>query len=172
MAEREYRRFILQKRDGSFIISSNTSSIHTGGIMKKVFFVILIVLLAMSCGKKEAVKKISPESQLSQESFALAETIRQAFEKGDLDTIKNNSTEAGYADITINERAYDGIGLVFTPRWVEIEDEKVSLNIAWKSTWTADDIIAEESGMAIFMMEGTPLKVTKILRANPFVLPE
>ncbi|UCE79770.1 MAG: hypothetical protein JSV13_03785 [Nitrospiraceae bacterium] len=140
--------------------------------MKKIVFVILIVLLVMSCGKKEAVKKISHESQLAQESFALAETVRQAFEKGDLGIIKINSTEAGYADITSNERAYDRVGLVFTPRWVEIEDENVSLNIAWKGTWTADDMIAQESGMAIFLMEGTPLKVTKILRANPFVFPK
>lgn len=140
--------------------------------MKKIVIVVLIALLFVSCGKKEAVKKISRESQLSQEAFALAETIRQAFENKDLDTMKNNSTEVGYKDITINERVYDSVTLVFTPRWVEIKDKNVSLNIAWKGTWTVADMIAEESGMAIFIMEGTPLKVSKILRANPFIFPE
>lgn len=132
----------------------------------------MMVLLFFSCGKKEAVQKTSPESQLTQESFALAETIRQAFEKGDRDTIKNHSTEAGYADITVASRDFDTVRLDFTPRWVEIEYKKVSVNIAWKGSWTAGDIIAEDSGMAIFIMEGTPLKVTRILRANPFAFPE
>jgi hypothetical protein len=140
--------------------------------MKKIVFVVLIVLLVVSCGKKEAVKKISRESQITQEAFTLAETVRQAFENKDLDTIKNNSTETGYKDITINEKVYDSVTLVFTPRWVEIEDKNISLNIAWKGTWTVNDMIAEESGMAIFIMEGTPLRVSKILRGNPFVFPE
>jgi hypothetical protein len=30
----------------------------------------------------------------------------------------------------------------------------------------------EERGMAVFEMQGNPLKVTRILRANPFILQE
>jgi hypothetical protein len=87
-------------------------------------------------------------------------------------TLKQNSTEKGYRDITANSRGYDRVDLTFTPRWVEIESDRLNVNISWKSTWVAAGKSVEDRGMAVFVMQGTPLKVAGILRANPFVHPE
>ncbi len=133
---------------------------------------LLILLVLTSCGGKKEVKQPSQESKTSIEAFALAETIRNAFLKNDKDTLQKNSSEAGYKDITSNKKPYDTVEITFTPRWVEIDNQQINLNITWKSAWTTSGRRTDGRGMAVFVMEGKPLKVVKILRANPFIYPE
>jgi hypothetical protein len=64
------------------------------------------------------------------------------------------------------------VELDFTPRWVEIEKSKVYLNVAWKGAWVVGKETVRERGMAVFLFEGTPLKLSKIVRGNPFKYPE
>jgi hypothetical protein len=138
--------------------------------MKKIVILFFVVLSLVSCGKKE-VKPVSPESATSLEAFALADTVMTAYISNDRETMKKNSTAEGFKDITANKKAYDRVELVFTPRWVEIENNQIYLNISWKSVWTNAGKKSEDRGMAVFVMDGKPLKVSKILRANPFIYP-
>ncbi len=139
--------------------------------MKKAFILLSAVLFLFACGKKE-VKPVSSESKTSLEAFALAETIENAFLKKDKETIRQNATPDGFQDVMANTKPYDSVEITFMPRWVEIDDAKVTLNVSWKSTWTAAGRKAEDRGMAVFLMEGRPLKLSKIVRGNPFVFPE
>jgi hypothetical protein len=136
---------------------------------------LLMMLLAavalVSCGKKE-VRPPTQESKTALEAFALADKIKDAFMKKDIEAIRVDSTESGYKEVTANRKSYDSVELTFNPRWVEIEQDKVTLNIAWKSTWTAGGKETEDRGMAVFVMEGRPLKLSGILRTNPFTFPE
>jgi len=138
--------------------------------MKKVLLLLFVGVLLVSCGKKE-VKQVSQESKLTQEAFTLTETVKNAFMVKDNITLKKSSTEEGYRDITTNTREYERVELTFTPRWVDIEGNQLHLNISWKSTWVASGRSTEERGMAVFVMEGIPLKISKVLRGNPFVFP-
>ena len=140
--------------------------------MKKVMLVLLACCMAVSCGGKKEVKQVSQESKSTKEAFALAETIKTAFINKDLATIQRNASDEGYRDITANRKVFDSVGLSFTPRWVEIEGSRLMVNIAWKSSWALSGRRVEERGMTVFVMEGNPLKVTKILQANPFVIPD
>ena len=140
--------------------------------MKKVVFVLLMCCLGIACGGKKEVKPLSLESKTATEAFALAETIRSAFVRKDLTTIQKNATEAGYRDVTKSRKTYDSVEMSFTHRWVEIDGSALTLNIAWKSSWTSSGRKSEERGMAVFGMEGNPLKLTKIMGANPFILPD
>ena len=139
--------------------------------MKKILLLLFVVVLLVSCGKKE-VKTVSQESKITQEAFTLAEVIKNAFMVKDTLTLKKSATEAGYKDITANTKGYDRVELTFTPRWVEIDNNQLQVNISWKSTWMVSGKSTEERGMAVFVMEGTPLKLTRVLRGNPFVMPE
>lgn len=139
--------------------------------MKKILLLLLVGMLLISCGKKE-VKQVSQESKLTLEAFTLAETIKKAFMVKDNITLQKSATETGYKDITINTRGYDSVEFTFTPRWVDIENNRLHVNISWKSTWVVSGRSKEERGMAVFLMEGAPLKVSRILRGNPFVMPE
>lgn len=138
--------------------------------MKNVALILLACILTVACGGKKEVKQVTPESRMATEAFALTETIRNAFIRKDMATIQKSSTETGYRDITSNRKTFDSVEITFTPRWVELEGNQLQVNIAWKSTWTLSGRKSEERGMAVFEMEGTPLRVTKILRANPFVM--
>lgn len=140
-------------------------------MIRKTFILVVLAFFVYSCSSKE-VKQPTPESKTSLEAFALAETIKGAFIKNDMAAIRNNSTEAGYKDVTLNKTPFDSVELTFTPRWVEIEDNKVTLNVAWKSQWGASGKTISDRGMAIFVLEDRPLKLAKILRSNPFIFPE
>jgi hypothetical protein len=138
--------------------------------MKKITLLLLATVLLLSCGGKKEVKQVSQESKSATEAFGVAETIKNAFVKKDLATIQKNATEAGFKAITTGRQVFDSVDITFTPRWVEIEGDQILVNISWKSTWLLSGRKADERGMAVFVMEGNPLKVTKILRANPFIV--
>ena len=140
-------------------------------IMKKTIWLFMVIVLMFACGKKE-VKQVSQESRTSLEAFELASKLKNAFISKDLTSMQQNSTEEGYKYLTANRKPFDKVELNFTTRWVEIEENNVALNVSWKSKWTASGKISEDRGMAVFSMEGKPLKLTKILMANPFIFRE
>ena len=140
--------------------------------MRRTALFLFVFIVLISCGKKE-VKPVSQESKISQEAFALAEKVRDAFIKNDRATLQQISTEKGYRDVTASSKSFETVELIFTPRWVEIEpNQNVMMNVTWKSKWTSAGKKLEDRGMAVFVLEGRPLKLAGILRANPFIFPE
>ncbi len=145
------------------------SKITSNIIFHFVFFI--FIFLMASCGKKE-VKPVSEESKTAQEAFRVAEVIKDAYINNDSITIEKNSTRDGYLKIIEERKSFDSAELSFTPRWVEIENTHVNLHVSWIGTWMVKGKKIEDRGLAIFVMEGKPLKLAKILRANPFKQPE
>jgi len=131
----------------------------------------LSFLLLPACGGKEA-KKVSPESLLAQEAFELAETLKSAYVEKDRARLEEHSTESGYRELIGSMKNFDGAELSFTPTWVEIQGSTVHLTLSWKGTWSMQGKSTEDRGMAIFLFEGTPLKLGQVQRANPFRQPE
>ena len=138
--------------------------------MKKTALLFCILLVVVSCGKKE-IKPVSRESKTALEAFKLADEVRQEFIKRDFAAIRQNSTEEGYDAIAGDKTSFDSLELTFTPRWVEIDKDRVVVNISWTSNWVIGGKEKQDSGMAVFVMKGLPLKVAAIERANPFVAP-
>jgi hypothetical protein len=132
---------------------------------------LFILLLFVSCGNKE-VKPVSPDSKLAQESFQLAEKLREAYINKDKAVLEENSTANGYKELVRAVRYFDKADLTFTPTWVEIKESTVSLTVSWKGTWTVGGRMNEERGLAIFVLEGQPLKLVMVQRENPFSQPE
>ena len=139
-------------------------------IYKSCIFLLLIVFLT-SCGKGE-VKRVSEESKIAQEAFGLAETLKHAYIEDDRKTIEKISTQDGYRELIGAIKKFDRAELTFTPTWVEIEDSVVSLTISWKGEWIVGGVRTENRGVAIFVLEGSPLKLARIQRENPFREPE
>lgn len=140
--------------------------------MKKALILLLIAVLPLlSCGKKE-VKKVTDESKIAQEAIALAEGIKEAYLKRDLAVIENNTTKEGYRELLGAIKRFDKAELTFSSKWVEIEKTSVSMKIAWSGKWVVSGETTEERGTALFIFEGSPLKLSRILRANPFRQPE
>jgi uncharacterized protein YcfL len=138
--------------------------------MKKAVILLCAALFLFACSKKE-VKPVSSESKTSLDAFALADIIENAFVKKDEETIRQNTSPEGYEAVMANTKPYDSVEFSFTPRWVDIDGSQVTLNVSWRSTWTASGQKVKDRGMAVFLMEGRPLKLTKIVSGNPFVFP-
>lgn len=132
---------------------------------------LFILLFLSSCGKKE-IKPISEESKIAQEAFKLADVIKGAYIKNDRVTIQKNSTKDGYKELIGIMKSFDDAELTFTPRKVEIEDSTVYLSLTWNGIWMVRGKRIEERGLAIFVMEGRPLKLSRVIRENPFWQPE
>jgi hypothetical protein len=147
-------------------------------LLKRLSFIAVLLflltggVLLTSCGGSKEVKKVSPESKLAQEAFELAETLKEAYLRNDRDAIGENSTKEGYREIIGALKPFDSAELTFTPTWVEIMDSTVNLTISWKGIWVAQGKTTEERGSGVFVLEGKPLKLVKIQRANPFSQPE
>ena len=136
-----------------------------------LFSFLMLVFLLVSCGKKE-VKQVSEDSKITQESFMLADVIKNAYIKNDLFTLERNTTKDSYNELIEARKIFDIAELSFTLHWVEIEDSTVNLQVSWRGTRTVKGKRIEDRGLAVFVMEGRPLKLAKVLRDNPFKEPE
>ncbi len=134
-------------------------------------FVLILFLLA-SCGGKKEVKKETEESKIAKEAFGVVEVVKNAYIKKDTNTIEKNATKDGLAAITNDIRKFDSVDFTFKPVWVEIESNRVMLNVSWHGKWQKGANTIDERGMAIFILKDKPLRVDKILRTNPFDFPE
>jgi hypothetical protein len=141
------------------------------GVSFLLIFMLVLLFFPVACGKKE-VKPVTQESKTAQEAFELAEAIKKAYEEKDKSALEENTTADGYRELIGAIKSFDRAELAFTPTWVEIKDSSVSLNISWKGAWTVRGTVTNESGLAVFVLEGSPLKLSKILRENPFRQPE
>lgn len=138
--------------------------------MKKIFMTIpALIFLLSGCGE---VKTVTEESKIAQEAFGVAAEIREAYVKKDLSTIEKNSTKDGYRQILISMKKFDSADLVFTYKWVDINQTIVTVKVAWKGTWMMSGQQTEEQGTALFVFEGKPLLLSRIRNANPFLQPE
>ncbi len=154
----------------------------TGGSMKGVLSrkttgsiaicTLCAALLLASCGGKKEVKQESQESKIAQEAFSVAEALRSAYAKKEFAAIADWSTKDGYKEVIDSIKYFDSVELDFTPRWVEINKSKVYLNVAWKGTWVVGKDTVRERGMAVFLLEETPLKLSKVVMGSPFKYPE
>lgn len=142
--------------------------------MKRVLVLVAVIiasLFVVSCGKKE-VKKVSEDSRVATEAFALIETVRKAYTGRDMTTLERSFTKDGYRAVSSGMKYFDSVSLTFAPALMEIEADKVQVNVSWKGTWRKLGKTTEQRGMAVFVLKEKPLKVDAVLNANPFVLPE
>lgn len=135
-----------------------------------VLLLIIAVALLSACEKE--VKRQSEDSFLALEAFDLTEAIRRAYVERDFNTVASYCTEAGYREIEKDIKRFDRAELEFTPRWVGIEDDVVRLKVSWKARWALKDRVTEERGLAVFQLEGRPLKLSRVLRDSPFKYPD
>ncbi len=137
----------------------------------RVIVVLFLALAVSACGKKAEVRP-SPEAVRAREAFQLAEKLRAAYLSRDKTRFEALTTRKGYLKIIGSIRDFDSATLRFTPRWVDLEGTRVILYINWKGTWQKGGKSYSDEGLSTFVLEGSPLRLDDILRANPFSRPE
>lgn len=135
-----------------------------------VLAVCCVVLSLLSCGKKE-VKKETLEGRIASEAIAVIDKLKGAYIKRNRSEIEQTTTPQSARAILQSLAKFDSVELSFNPVWMEIEQDKVTVNVSWKAKWTVSGNTVEDRGMAIFELRGQPMKVDRILRANPFNVP-
>lgn len=141
--------------------------------MRRIGFIFLIILglFMTGCSKKEEVKRIPPEVNVSREAFDVLEEARKAYEARDDEKLAELATSRGYEQIKKEMKPFESVRLSFSPRWVEVKPESVIVNVQWEGTWTVNAKETAERGMGVFELAGKPLKLDRILKGSPFAQP-
>lgn len=157
------------------IVPAGEKELHSLiGYGRRLFAILIALIVAIAfvaCSKKE-VKPVSTESKLALEAFQIAEDLRKAYQENDHDALRDLCTIDGYRELIGGMKKFDSVDLAFTPTWVEIANSVVSLSVSWKGVWSVEGRNREERGLGIFVLEGSPLRLARVKRDNPFVQPE
>jgi hypothetical protein len=143
--------------------------------MRKLkFFLISIMVLSIfiSCGGKKEVKPQPPEARKAEEGLRVIEKIKEYYVSKELEKIKDLTTAKGYLSFIGSVREFEKATVMFTPRWIEIERDEMTLYIDWSGTWTVKGKEYKRNGLAAFKLRSNPLLLDEILRANPFSEPK
>lgn len=136
------------------------------------FVVVLFGSFIFACSKSE-VKKPSEEAIIAKEAIELVNTIKEAYMNNNEDKIRELSAN----DEVIKKISFSGkpSDLEFIFRWIEIKDNKAEVYVSWKALWKSvakvtveDSKYIESKGFCLFILEGKPFRLVKILRENPF----
>ena len=138
--------------------------------MRKVLLIFIVALILSAC-ESEQVKPPSEDSELALQAFAVSESVRDLYVKKDYDAMSEMFTAEAYKEFRAGLRQWESVELTFTPRLVEIENDKVTLNVSWQGKWVFMGRTASERGMAVFEMDGRPLKISRIPMGSPFIYP-
>ncbi|MEN2986192.1 MAG: hypothetical protein ABDH16_06025 [Thermodesulfovibrionaceae bacterium] len=139
--------------------------------MRRIVIFILFLLI-FSCGSKKQVRVPSFEYTYTNQAFKVVDELRQAYQNKDNLGIRKNCSESAYREIIASIKPFDKAELEFTPVFAEIEADTLRLYISWNGRWSYIGKETEERGLAIFLMRGSPPKVEKIIRGNPFKYPD
>lgn len=141
-------------------------------MLRKTLLLLLMLALALLVACTKEVKVQNEDSIAALEAFAVAEGLRAAYVKKDFKAMAALSTEDGYSSLRPGFGDFEAVELTFTPRWVDINDDHIALNVSWKGTWDIRERKYPARGMAVMELVGNPLRLNRILRSNPFRSPE
>lgn len=138
--------------------------------MKKnqVIFITLILTL-LGCGGKDKVKP-SADYLLTTEAIETINVLKTAYQGKDIIKLKGISSSE-IADRVAGGLFFDSAELSFAPRTVRIKDQSVMVNTNWQGTWIINNNTFKNRGIAVFVFEGSPLKLVRIDGDNPFHTP-
>ncbi len=139
--------------------------------LKFLLVLIVVLFLSISCGGKKEVKPQPPEAKRAEEGLKVIEKIKEYYISKDLKNIKALTTPKGYLAFIGDIKEFESATLVFTPRWVDIERDEMTLYIDWSGTWVVKGKEYKREGFAAFRLIGDPPLLDEILRANPFSEP-
>ncbi|MDA8089331.1 MAG: hypothetical protein M0Z61_03780 [Nitrospiraceae bacterium] len=138
--------------------------------MRRSFIILLLFVLAASAGcSKKQVKPVPEGAVYYNNANKIIQVLRNGYAAKDPGIIKAVSTQNGLNAIVPNLGRFDSVELTFTTKWMDVSNGGATVNVEWKGVWTKDGKKDSESGMAVFVLTGNPLKFDKILTGNPFI---
>ena len=138
--------------------------------MKKIYYLILVLLVFafIGCGKEEI--KPSSDSVLTKEVLGKIDAIRTAYQNKDKAAMESH-TDSVLADRISKELFFTNAELSFTPKKVSINGLSVTVSLSWQGTWIVKGNNIKKQGVSVFVFEGIPMKLLRVDGDNPFQTP-
>jgi len=130
---------------------------------------VILVFVFLGCGGKDRVKP-SADSILATEALNTANAIKTAYENKNENSLRSRLAPE-LAESISKELFFEKAELSFTPRLVNIKASTVMININWQGTWVIKGNDIKNLGVAVFVFEGSPMKLIRVDGDNPFLTP-
>ncbi len=138
--------------------------------MKKTYILLIIAcLIFINCGGKKEIKP-SADSVITQNSLRVIDAVKNAYQEKDGPVLLENMSPELSADIT-NRLIFDSAELHFTPRMIKLKASTIMVNLNWHGTWVIKSDTIKNRGVAVFVLEGEPVKLIQVKGDNPFHTP-
>ncbi|MBI4698030.1 MAG: hypothetical protein HY758_03745 [Nitrospirae bacterium] len=136
----------------------------------KTLCAILIILVFISgCSGKDKVKP-SADSLLTTEALNDISIVRTAYQDKNNSALQNYLAPELYESIS-KQMFFDRNDLSLSPQIVRIIGTEVMVTVNWQGVWTMKSEARKDRGVAIFVFEGSPMKLVRIDGDHPFLIP-
>lgn len=143
----------------------------------RILSIILLITLALAgCSSED--RRPPEEGIITDKAFAVIESVRQAYADRTFELMGSYTTPEMKKKITSESKGFNSVDLQITPRWVDIEQErlartkKIRVRVMWKGLWTIGDRTYDRQGNASFILDGDPLVLYGVEGNSPFIHPE
>lgn len=138
--------------------------------MSAIIAAMAVLALIACAGDSETPPSI--DGELTQESVDLLEAVKNAYVSKNMSDMEQYCFPEAYASILRDLRKFKSASLTMEPRWVEIrEGGAVFITMQWEGVWKLDKSEEKRQGIALFELNGKPLKLKSIVRGSPFGQP-
>ncbi len=141
-----------------------------GNFKKTCAILITLAFIFLGCGGKDKVKP-SADSILTKEALYSINAIKTAYQEKEQDILQTHLGPT-LAENILKELSFEKAELSFTPRMVKINASTVMVNINWQGIWVIKHNNIKNRGVAVFVFEGSPMKLIRIDGNNPFHTPD
>ena len=141
--------------------------------MKHFLAISLICVLALAAGcSKKQIKPVPEGAAYFNKANNIVQALGSGYAAKNAPAIKAVSTDKGFNEIVPNFGRFDSAHITFATKWINVGNKNVIVNVAWKGVWTKNGKKDSQQGMAVFELEGHPLKFNSVLTGNPFIYPQ
>lgn len=139
--------------------------------MKPAVIALWLAAAVFAFGCTKEVKEPSDDSNLAVEAVKVMESLKEAYERKDFESLKKYTTNDGYNSIKKDIKDFEKAEIALQPKRVEIDDDIVRVNLTWDGRWRVEGQTSGDHGMAVFVFIERPLRLQSIELSNPFGKP-
>lgn len=138
--------------------------------MKNWLILIVIVLLSFGCSKDKV--KPSEDSLIATQAIENINIVKDAYLQKDKTTLQTHAASNASEDI-INNMYFEKAEMEFNPRFINITESAVKVNLNWQGAWwIAAERKLDSRGAVNFFLDKDTLKLIKIDGDSPFQIPQ
>lgn len=134
---------------------------------------IILICMAILAGCGTQTKRPSQDVLIAEQAMKHVERLQAAYSARDLTGLETLCTPEAFSKIRFGIKPFSSVDIKMDSQWIDINTSgEVELRIAWAGRWHLEKgLEATDNGTAVFIIAGSPLKLSKVRGSSPFDAP-